>query len=178
LDQFRRFTNGATAAAILAGGVGNAAAANGYDRFGRGENGQVGAGGHIEPKTFMGVIEKPSRIFVPTNDAGLVYILPKAEYFNHTIGSGFWNEETGIWTSYTLYERSHYASEMHGFSGGEPDLDSNGVPGASGQYNDTSNSGRHIQTTGVTFNARQSDAIGKILASYGSGTPFIRMWGY
>jgi hypothetical protein len=128
----------------------------------------------------MGVIEKPSRIFVPTNDAGLVYILPKAEYFNHTIGSGFWNEETGIWTSYTLYERSHYASEMHGFSGGEPDLDSNGVPGASGQYNDNSATGRQVQTTigGATFNARQSDAIGKILASYGSGTPFIRMWGY
>ena len=180
LDQFRRFTNGATAAAILAGGVEAGGGAIGYDRFGRNEIMGLGNAAHIEPKTFMGVIEKPSRIFVPTNDAGLVYILPKAEYFNHTIGSGFWNEETGIWTSYTLYERSHYASEMHGFSGGEPDLDSNGVPGASGQYNTGDVTGRHIETavTGVTFQARQADAIGKILASYGSGTPFIRMWGY
>ena len=181
LDQFRRFTNGATAAAILAAGVGTAVAGEAYgqDRFGRQEFNLSNAG-HIEPKTFMGVIEKPSRIFVPTNDAGLVYILPKAEYFNHTIGSGFWNEETGIWTSYTLYERSHYASEMHGFSGGEPDLDSNGVGGTFSQYNDTTGTGRQVQTavTGVTFQARQADAIGKILASYGSGTPFIRMWGY
>ena len=165
----------------MAAGVGTAVPGEAYgqDRFGRQEY-NLSPAGHIEPKTFMGVIEKPSRIFVPTNDAGLVYILPKAEYFNHTIGSGFWNEETGIWTSYTLYERSHYASEMHGFSGGEPDLDSNGVPGAFGQYNDSTGTGRQVQTavTGVTFQARQADAIGKILASYGSGTPFIRMWGY
>ena len=175
MDQFRRWPGGVTANSILASV--NPADDFGYDALGRPE--YIGAylSSHIEPKHHIGVIEKPSRIFVPTNDAGLVYILPKADYYNHAIGSGFWDQETGIWTSYTLYERSHFASEMYGFSGGEPDLTDNGAPGSSAQYGDQS-TGTSILTTGAAYNFRQSEAIGKILASYGSGTPFIRMWGY
>ena len=175
MDQFRRWPGGVTANSILASV--NPADDTGIDALGRPEYSFGGAAAHIEPKHHIGVIEKPSRIFVPTNDAGLVYILPKADYYNHAIGSGFWDQETGIWTSYTLYERSHFASEMYGFSGGEPDLTDNGAPGSSAQYGDQS-TGTSILTTGAVYNFRQSEAIGKILASYGSGTPFIRMWGY
>ena len=175
MDQFRRWPGGVTANSILASA--DPINDKGIDALGRPEYNFGGDAAHIEPKHHIGVIEKPSRIFVPTNDAGLVYILPKAEYYNHAIGSGFWDQETGIWTSYTLYERSHFAGEMYGFSGGEPDLTDNGAPGSSAQYGETS-TGTNILTTGAAYNFRQSEAIGKILASYGSGTPFIRMWGY
>ena len=175
MDQFRRWPGGVTANSILASA--DPINDKGIDALGRPEYNFGGDAAHIEPKHHIGVIEKPSRIFVPTNDAGLVYILPKADYYNHAIGSGFWDQETGIWTSYTLYERSHFAGEMYGFSGGEPDLTDNGAPGSSAQYGETS-TGTNILTTGAAYNFRQSEAIGKILASYGSGTPFIRMWGY
>jgi hypothetical protein len=162
MEQFRRFPGGTTFAAK------NQASP---DAFGQ----AVGLAIN-EPRQYMGVIEKPSRIFVPTNDAGLVYILPKGDYVNHTIGSGFWNEETGQWTPFTLYERSHYAGAVHGFSGGEPDLTTDGTGASASEYGLPPASGAQRFTTGVTFNFNQSQAMIKILASHNN--PFIRIWGY
>ena len=170
MEQFRRLPGGATFAAVNQSHL---------DVFGA----APGIGDAREPKTYMGVIEKPSRIFVPTNDAGLVYILPKADIQSHAIGSGFWDEETGVWTSYTLYERSHYASEVYGMSGAgfcgglEPNL-TDGGSGATfgGQYGQNPPGGAFPVITGATANFISSQAVSRILASHAQ--PFIRIWGY
>jgi hypothetical protein len=161
MEQFRQFA-----------GKGGNSAAFANNTMADGSNLSANAETHPVQKQFVGVIEKPTRIFIPCRNAGEVYIKVVGDYTNHTIGSGFWNFEgaTAEWSAHTLYERGFYASNMSGInnyiagdaSGGNPDLDANGnVTGV-------------FAVQGTT---NDSIAIQKILDSY-QNNPFIRIWGH
>ena len=161
MEQFRQFA-----------GKGGNSAAFANNTMADGSDLSLNVETHPVQKQFVGVIEKPTRIFIPCRNAGEVYIKVVGDYTNHTIGSGFWNFEGGTaeWSATTLYERGFYASNMSGInnfiagdaSGGNPDLDVDG------------------DVTGV-FAVQQttndSIAIQKILDSY-QNNPFIRIWGH
>ena len=118
-------------------------------------------------KQFIGVIEKPTRLFIPCKDAGEIYVQVIGDYRNHTIGSGFWTYEgvSGEWSATTLYERGYYGSDYSGFGDGQSSsLDVDGNPAAS--------DGLDIWT-----NTTPSQAQDKIIASY-LHNPFIRIWGH
>ena len=121
-------------------------------------------------KQFVGVIEKPTRLFIPCKDAGEVYVQVVGDYTNHAIGSGFWSHEgaSAQWSAHTLYERGYYASDFSGMAGnadGYTDLDVNGNPAGIPE------SGLYI------FTGNPYIAIQKIIDSY-ANNPFIRIWGH
>jgi len=136
-----------------------------------GFNGDIVYAQPAAQKQFIGLVEKPSRIFVPCRDAAHVYIQVKGDYTSHAIGSGFWNWETGQWSATSLYERSYYASSFAGFTGSEPNL--SGVCGDN-DYGTTVGTSIAAAGGGPPSNAT---AIAQILASY-TNNPFIRVWGY
>ena len=126
-------------------------------------------------KQFVGVIEKPTRIFVPCRDAGEVFIKVVGDYSQHTIGAGFWNYEGGVaqWSPTTLYERSFYASDYSGIAGyiaqssggGSPDLTTDGLQTFS------------VLSADPSAPPFAGTAVQKIIDSY-QNNPFIRVWGY
>jgi hypothetical protein len=126
-------------------------------------------------KQYIGVIEKPTRIFIPTNNAGHVYIQVKGDYSTHGIGAGYWDWETGQWSATTLYERSYFARSFAGFTGSEPNLDTNGNPFSAGTQYDWNTGATPVNgPDGPAVNP--GSAIAQILASY-TNNPFIRIWG-
>ena len=155
MEQFRKY----------AGASGNSSTFEAEIR-----DGGLGAPDTIDvvQKQFVGVIEKPTRLFIPCKDAGEVYVQVVGDYTNHAIGSGFWSHEGGSaqWSAHTLYERGYYASDFSGMAGnadGYTDLDINGNPaGNFGPFPFTSN---------------PEIAIQKIIDSY-ANNPFIRIWGH
>ena len=155
MEQFRKY----------AGASGNSSTFEAEIR-----DGGLGAPNTIDvvQKQFVGVIEKPTRLFIPCKDAGEVYVQVVGDYTNHAIGSGFWSHEGGSaqWSAHTLYERGYYASDFSGMAGnadGYTDLDINGNPaGNFGPFPFTSN---------------PEIAIQKIIDSY-ANNPFIRIWGH
>ena len=125
-------------------------------------------------KQYVGVIEKPSRLFIPCKDAGEIFMAVRGDFKTHTIGSGFWDTESSsvtgdIYSQTTLYERSHYASAFFGFTGAEPNLDSNGLPirGYEEYFGDATPLPYWGNSGGYTANFPLSNEI-----------PFIRIWGY
>ena len=127
-------------------------------------------------KQYIGVIEKPSRIFIPTFDAGKVYIMVKGDYQSHAIGSGFWDQESGQWSDTTLYERSYFAANAFGFSGSSANASPNLTPGGalttSAQY-DMGAPGPVITGPSITVPRN----LTSIIQGY-ANNPFIRIWGY
>jgi hypothetical protein len=155
MEQFRKY----------AGASGNSSTMTDVD---------VGTNANSEmvQKQFVGVIEKPTRLFIPCKDAGEVYVQVIGDYTNHAIGSGFWTYEgaSAAWSAHTLYERGYYASDYSGIAGyiagdaegGEPSMNiSGGQDGLSGFLSNTAG--------GV--------AVQKIIDSY-ANNPFIRIWGH
>jgi len=139
-------------------------------------------------KQYIGIIEKPTRIFIPCRDAGEVYVLVNGDFSGHEIGAGFWDLETKTWTATTLYERSYYASSFYGFTAGEPTISTSGVPGggagSGGEYDGWSDGGVGFGLVAPGISAGTSEnpgnpgtAIAQILAGY-TNNPFIRVWGY
>lgn len=167
LDQFRRFP-GVTG---NNGPVKDNDFAGGYDI----------TNSDAVQKQFVGIIEKPTRIFVPCRDAGEVYVLVNGDYAQHEMGAGFWDQETKTWTPFTLYERSYYASSFYGFTGGEPALGVNGEPTftstATGVYTDGNVSVNPPPPGFTSPPGNPGTAIAQILAGY-TNNPFIRIWGY
>jgi len=163
MEQFRQFA-----------GKGGNSAAFANDTMADGSDLSANTETHPVQKQFVGVIEKPTRIFIPCRDAGEVYIKVVGDYSNHTIGSGFWNFEGGTaqWSAHTLYERGFYASDMSAINafiggdtdGGNPALNTDGslVEGLPGI---------------VVAQPGSGIAIQKILDSY-QNNPFIRIWGH
>jgi hypothetical protein len=133
-----------------------------------------GLGNLVTPvqKQYIGVIEKPTRIFVPCRDAGEVYVQVKGDYQSHAIGSGFWNQETGVYTPYSLYERSYYANNIYGFTGGEPNMTDSGGKGSTSDYGSNPEGVNIIQLT-----VSGKSVITTIFEGY-ANNPFIRIWGY
>ena len=131
-------------------------------------NGSVPTNDEMVQKQFIGVIEKPTRLFIPCKDAGEIYVQVIGDYRNHTIGSGFWSYEngTGAYSTTTLYERGYYGSDYSGF-GGSIDLDVNGNP--------TGGGGGGIQQTWGAPDI--TAAIAAITGGY-ANNPFIRIWGH
>ncbi len=163
MEQFRQFAGNSGNSSAFA----NNTMADGSDLSANVET-------HPVQKQFVGVIEKPTRIFIPCRNAGEVYIKVVGDYTNHTIGSGFWNFEGGTaeWSAHTLYERGFYASDMSAINafiggdtdGGNPALNTDGslVEGLPGI---------------VVAQPGSGIAIQKILDSY-QNNPFIRIWGH
>ena len=178
LDQFRRFpgyTGNNTPAYNHGEFFGDAA--NGAS-FGPITDGSASATYYpLAQKQFIGVVEKPSRIFIPCRDAGEVYIQVKGDYSTHAIGSGFWDWESGQWSATTLYERGYFASSFAGFTGSQPNLNADGsLASAGADYGGPNSFGASVWTPPPpSFNS--GTAIAQILASY-QNNPFIRVWGY
>ena len=123
-------------------------------------------------KQFIGVIEKPTRLFIPCKDAGEVYIQVIGDYTNHAIGSGFWTYEgaTAQWSAHTLYERGYFASDYSGIAGYNGGNDIGGDPSMN-------ISGTQIGSYGGDGNVISTIAVQKIIDSY-ANNPFIRIWGH
>jgi hypothetical protein len=169
LDQFRRFP----------GAIGNNAVIQptGWSGSSNVNYDPVNYGGHPAQRQFVGVIEKPNRIFVPTNNAGEIYIQVKGDYNSHAIGSGFWDIERKRWSATTLYERSYYSGSFSGFTSGEPNLDYDGSVTSVDQYANDWAGGGIIDYSGLSLPSSPGNAMAQILASY-QNNPFIRVWGY
>ena len=123
-------------------------------------------------KQFIGVIEKPTRLFIPCKDAGEVYVQVIGDYTNHAIGSGFWTFEgaTAQWSAHTLYERGYYASDYSGIA--------NGIGGYPGGNPDLSVGGdSNFGVDAWLDNSDAGIAVQKIIDSY-ANNPFIRIWGH
>ena len=123
-------------------------------------------------KQFVGVIEKPTRLFIPCKDAGEVYVQVIGDYTNHAIGSGFWTFEgaTAQWSAHTLYERGYYASDYSGIA--------NGIEGYPDGNPDLSLGGDSNFGVGSWLaNSDAGIAVQKIIDSY-ANNPFIRIWGH
>ena len=130
-------------------------------------------------KQYIGVIEKPSRIFIPTFDAGKVYIMVKGDYQSHAIGSGFWDQESGQWSDTTLYERSYFAANAFGFSGSSANASPNLTPGGALTTNAQYDYERPGPSPVIT--APSIPTVPRNLTSIIQGyvnNPFIRIWGY
>ena len=125
----------------------------------------------VVQKQFIGVIEKPTRLFIPCKDAGEVYIQVVGDYTNHAIGSGFWTYEgaTAQWSAHTLYERGYYASDYSGIA--------NSIGGSPGGNPDLSFDGNFVQPNSYLQNSNAGIAVQKIIDSY-ANNPFIRIWGH
>ena len=125
----------------------------------------------VVQKQFIGVIEKPTRLFIPCKDAGEVYIQVVGDYTNHAIGSGFWTYEgaTAQWSAHTLYERGYYASDYSGIA--------NSLGGNPGGNPDLSFDGNFVQPNSYLPNSDAGIAVQKIIDSY-ANNPFIRIWGH
>ena len=123
-------------------------------------------------KQFIGVIEKPTRLFIPCKDAGEVYVQVIGDYTNHAIGSGFWTFEgaSAEWSAHTLYERGYFASDYSGIAG----YNAGDVEGGDPSMNI---SGTQIGSFGGVGNTISQIAVQKIIDSY-ANNPFIRIWGH
>jgi len=172
MDQFRRFP-GFT-------GNNNPIANNDASNLNGGNYNYGNLGDALAPaahKQYIGVIEKPSRIFIPTYDAGRVYIQVKGDYQSHTIGAGFWDQETGQWSDTTLYEREFYAGQISGFTANkEPNLTVGGAGVSAGTEYANGFPPRSIVSFGGA-GGNPFPPIQSILNSYAEN-PFIRIWGY